>query len=69
MKKIVLGVAAIALAAGLSVPAMAQTVVVHPNGHHGVVVVHPHPHHRTVTVCHVEHHHHHNVRVCRKVRR
>jgi hypothetical protein len=33
-----------------------------------VVVRHP-PHHRLVTVCHTERHHHHNVRVCRKVRR
>lgn len=61
MKRIVLGFAAAAFAVGLSVPAMAATVVVR----HGPVV----HHHRYVTVCHVEHHNHRAVRVCHRVRR
>jgi hypothetical protein len=61
MKKLVYGFAALALAAGVSAPAMAETVVIH----HGPVM----HHHRWVTVCHVEHHHHRTVRVCHRVRR
>ena len=70
MKRVILGLAALTVAAGLSAPAMAQTVVVHPGPvmhHHGPVVVRHHT--RWVNVCRTEYRHHQRVRVCHRVRR
>ena len=66
MKRITLTLAALTVAAGFAVPAMAApVVVVHPSAHHGPVVHKS----RMVNVCTTKMRNHHPVRVCHRVRR
>jgi hypothetical protein len=67
MKRITLAIAALTVAAGFAVPAVAApVVVVHPPVHHHAPVVHK-P--RVVNVCTTKMRNHHPVRVCHRVRR